>query len=177
MSENRFTETVYWITGLSGAGKTTFGKMVHDHIKKQSPHAVFLDGDELRKVFGGMHGHSIEDRKILAGHYSRLCKMLSDQGIIVVCSTVAMFDDVRSWNRANIERYTEVYIRVPMDELKRRDQNQIYSKFEKGEVEHVMGLDLDFEEPKTPDLVLDNDGSISIDEVFAILVDRLLKKN
>ena len=79
---------VYWITGLSGAGKTTIGKIFFNKLKKNDPATVFLDGDTLRQVFGDDLGYSETDRRKCAMRYSRLCKFLSEQGITIVICTI-----------------------------------------------------------------------------------------
>ena len=106
---------VYWITGLSGAGKTTIGKLFYEKLKTEHPNTVFLDGDMLRKVFGDDLGYTREERIKCAMRYSRLCAMLQEQGMHVVCCTISMFDCVRDWNRENINNYREIYIKVSMD--------------------------------------------------------------
>lgn len=63
---------VYWITGLSGAGKTTIGKLFYEELKTEHPNTVFLDGDMLRKVFGDDLGYTREERIKCAMRYSRL---------------------------------------------------------------------------------------------------------
>jgi adenylylsulfate kinase-like enzyme len=165
--------TVYWITGLSGAGKTTIGTLFYQHIKAQKPNVIYLDGDILREVFGGSHGHAPEVRKKLAMQYSRLCKMLSEQGVDVVCATISMFHSVREWNRQNIKKYVEVYIKVPIDVLIERDQKQLYSRALKGEMEHVMGIDVPVEEPGNPDVVVVNDGNKTPEEIARVLIKSL----
>jgi adenylyl-sulfate kinase len=163
--------TVYWITGLSGAGKTTIGRLFYDHLKALDRNIIFLDGDILREVFGNDLSHTLEDRKISAGRNSRLCKMLADQGTDVVCATISMFKDCRQWNRDQIENYKEIYIRAPIDVLKSRDSKKLYSRAEKGEIKNIMGIDLKIEEPENPDIILDNDGKSTPDE----LTNKLLK--
>jgi len=165
--------TVYWLTGLSGAGKTTIGTLLYKHLKKSKTNVVYLDGDALREVFGGQHGHSLEERKQLAMQYSRLCRMLSNQGMYVICATISMFHEVRNWNREHIENYIEVYIKVPMEELIRRDQKQLYSRALKGEINHVMGINAEIEEPEKPDIVLVNDGNYSPQEIVNELIKKL----
>jgi adenylylsulfate kinase-like enzyme len=150
------TGNVYWITGLSGAGKTTLGRMVYTQLKKNKPNVVFLDGDILRSVFGNYLGHSMEDRKTLALSYARLCKMLADQCIDVVCATMSLFREVHSFNRKNIANYFEIFIECEMQELIRRDQKGIYSKALRGEMQHVIGMDLHYDRPENCDLVIDN---------------------
>ncbi len=149
---------VYWITGLSGAGKTTIGKLFYEKLKTDHPNTVFLDGDMLRKVFGDDLGYTREERIKCAMRYSRLCAMLQEQGMHVVCCTISMFDCVRDWNRENINNYREIYIKVSMDTLRNRDQKGLYSGASKEERKEVAGIHVEVEEPKQPDLILWNDG-------------------
>ena len=145
---------VYWLTGLSGAGKTTIGRLWYQELKESGAPVVFLDGDELRAVFGGGFGFTPEARRKLAMSYGRLCALLSSQGFTVVCCTISMFDSVRAWNRANIPGYFEVYIQASMETLRRRDQKGLYSQ----NADNVAGVGFQVEAPKTPDLILDNNG-------------------
>ncbi len=156
--------TVYWITGLSGAGKTTIGKLLYEKIKEKNPNTVFLDGDVLRKVFGDDLGYTETDRRKCAMRYSRLCAMLQEQDMNVICCTISMFDSVREWNRKNIYDYKEIYIKVSMDTLKERNQKGIYSELEEGKQIEIVGMNIDFEEPKHPDLILQNDGGKTPEE-------------
>ena len=104
--------TVYFFTGLSGAGKTTVGSLFYQRLKNTKPNAVYLDGDEIRVAFGEDVGYTNDERLRWAGRIFRVCKLLSDQGIDVVCCSIAMFDTVRRWNREHIPNYKEIYIRV-----------------------------------------------------------------
>ena len=157
--------TVYWITGLSGAGKTTIGKSLYGKIKENCPNTVFLDGDALRKVFGDDLGYSKEDRKKCAMRYSRLCAMLQEQGMNVICCTISMFDSVREWNREHICNYKEIYVKVSMETLRARDQKGLYSGVTEEKQKEVVGVHMEIEEPKKPDLVLDNDGQWTPEEL------------
>ena len=156
--------TVYWITGLSGAGKTTIGKLFYNFLKEQYPNTVFFDGDTLRKVFGDDLGYTEEERRKCAMRYSRLCAMLEEQGMNVVCCTISMFDSVRQWNRENIPGYREIYVRVSMDTLRTRDQKGLYSGITSETEKDVAGIHFQVEMPKNPDLILDNDGEITPEE-------------
>ena len=155
---------VYWITGLSGAGKTTIGKRLYSRLKSLKSNVVFLDGDILRNVFGNDLGHSLEDRKKLAMNYSRLCKMLSDQDIDVVCATISLFKEVHDFNRKNIKNYYEIFIECDMQELKKRDQKGIYSKALNGEMDNVIGINITYDKPAECDLVIDNSNQDSLNE-------------
>lgn len=164
---------VYWITGLSGAGKTTLAKCLYAHLKQEKPNLVFLDGDKLREVLDDASSHSLEDRFMLAMKYGRLCQLLASQGIDVICATISMFDKCREWNRSNLVNYFEIYIHVSLDVLKQRDQKKLYSRSISGEIAHIVGMDLPFEEPKNPDLIIENDGKKTpqelCDDIFKYL--------
>lgn len=167
---------VYWITGLSGAGKTTIGTKLFNYLREKKDNVVLLDGDILRGVFQ-IYDYSSEGRKSLAFQYSRLCRMLSKQGIDVVICTIAMYEDVRIWNRKNIDGYVEIYLEVSMDELIRRDQKGLYTKAAKNEEENVAGVNMQVELPQNPDICIQNYGEISPDNAFITIVNYLEASN
>lgn len=168
--------TVYWITGLAGAGKTTIGKLFYEKIRQQKENVVFLDGDLLREVFCNDLGYSAADRKISAMRNSRICKLLADQGIDVVCATISMFHECRQWNRDNIKNYREIYIKVPVDVLMLRDQKKLYSQTLAGKNFNVAGLDLPVEVPVNADVILENDGTLEPCVVVEQLWQRVFGK-
>ena len=159
---------VYWITGLSGAGKTTVGRLLYKNLLINNDNVIFLDGDTLREVFGNDLGYSVEDRHISAMRNARLCNFLSDQGMIVICCTISMFHDVRKWNRDNIDNYIEIYLKVSLDVLKKRNQKNLYKKSRKD----VVGIGIDMEEPVNADIVINNDGEFTPDEILK-MIERL----
>lgn len=152
---------VYWITGLSGAGKTSIGKIFYEKLKAQHKNAVFLDGDTMREVFGNDLGYSDADRRKCAMRYAKLCRLLQQQEIYVVCCTISMFDSVRAWNREYIENYHEIYVKVSDEILRKRDQKGLYSRYRNGEEQELAGYQVGVELPKQPDLTLLNDGNES----------------
>lgn len=145
--------TVYFFTGLSGAGKTTLGGLFYQRLKATKPNVVCLDGDEIRPVFGEDSGYTQEERVRWASRIFRVCKLLADQGIDVVCCSIAMISSVRQWNRENISQYKEIYIRVKKETLLTRNQKGLYTAGC-----NVVGVDIPFDEPQTPDLIVQNDG-------------------
>jgi adenylylsulfate kinase-like enzyme/phosphohistidine swiveling domain-containing protein len=151
---------VYWITGLSGAGKTTVGRELWRRLRAAGRWAVLLDGDALREVIAEDLGHDTGNRRTSAMRNARLCRMLSSQGEDVVCPTISLFHEVQRWNRENIPGYREIYLRVPMDELQRRDSKGIYAAAQRGDLRDVVGLDVAAELPEAPDLTLDNFGTL-----------------
>ncbi len=161
---------VYWITGLSGAGKTTIANSLYSKLKKSRSNLVLLDGDTLRDILGNQTDFSAAGRFELAMTYARLCRMLTDQGIDVICATISMFAEVRQWGRDNIDNYRLVYVRASMDTLIRRDQKQLYSRSLSGDVKNVYGMDIPFTEPESPDLILNNEGDETPEELVARLL-------
>ena len=146
--------TVYFFTGLSGAGKTTIGGLFHRRLKATKPNVVLLDGDEIRVAFGEDVGYTQSERLRWAGRIFRVCKLLANQGIDVVVCSIAMYESVRRWNRENIGNYKEIYIKVSKDTLLQRNQKGLYTAGK-----NVVGIDLPFDEPQSPDLVIPNDGA------------------
>jgi len=116
-----------------------------------------LDGDELRYVFGAAtentQNHGREGRLALAMQYAHLCRIIANQGLTVVIATISLFKEVHQWNRVNLPGYFEVYLKVPVEELRRRDPKGIYRRFDVGELTDVAGLDLAVDEPTSADWV------------------------
>lgn len=145
--------SVIWVTGLSGAGKTTLSQEIVKFLRSEGHNAIFLDGDELRDAFGFKTEHDRDSRLKIATAYSKLCKLLSSQGFIVVIATISMFNEIYAWNRKTFHYYFEIYIKVSMDELVKRDPKGIYKKYFAGELKNVSGLDFSIDEPSNPDWV------------------------
>jgi glutamine kinase len=167
---------VFWITGLSGAGKTTVGRELWARLRAAGRPVTFLDGDALRAVIAEDLGYSEGSRRQSAMRNARLCRLLAEQGTDVVCATISLFHDVQRWNRKNIPGYHEIYLRVPIAELRRRDSKGIYTGAQRGDARDVVGLDVLAEAPEAPDLVLDNYGELdvasAVDRILAISVER-----
>lgn len=155
-SKTGITAKLIWITGLSGAGKTTIAKEVYAQIKKDNQATVFLDGDHFREITGNSVGHSREQRFLVAMQIARMCKYLVNQNINVVCSTISLFNEVHQFNREQVKNYYEIFIHCSMEELIKRDQKGIYSKSIKGEIKDVVGIDIIFDEPINCHLKIDN---------------------
>jgi adenylylsulfate kinase len=177
ISSGHASSAVVWITGLSGAGKTTVACELVQKLRILGESVVFLDGDELRNVFGVVaandQNHAREGRLALAMQYAHLCKLISDQGLTVVIATISLFREVHAWNRANLPGYFEVYLKVPVEELRRRDPKGIYGRFDAGELTHVAGLDVPIDDPEAADWVVEFDPRRTVttlaDELFQVL--------
>jgi len=167
--------TVYWITGLAGAGKTTIGKMFYGELKQKKANVVLFDGDTLRDVFEHT-GYSYQDRLNIVKRHLRLADMLVKQEIDIVFCTIAMFDEIREWNRSHFENYKEVYLDVPMAVLRKRDQKNLYSSAESGKIKDVVGVDITAEKPKNPDMTILNDGSKTPEKIVQEIWDTVCVK-
>lgn len=150
---------IIWLVGLSGAGKTTIGREVYSYLKQQHPNTVFLDGDEVRKVFNndkGAYNYTIEGRRENAERIIALCEMLDLQGINVVCSILCIFPDLLAQNRNLYDKYLEVYVDAPIKTLQERDVKGLYAAAAAGKEKNIVGIDIEFPEPEKPDLILNS---------------------
>ena len=168
---------VIWITGLSGAGKTTVATALNEYLKKYGLMPILLDGDELRKVFNSKvevsGSYCREERIIISKKYSLLCKTLSGQGFTVIIATVSMFNEIYAWNRINLPNYFEIYLDVPFKELCRRDPKNIYKKFNSGLIKNVAGLDLKVDRPTKTDLTVIFKQDQTLNEIIDIIIEKL----
>lgn len=160
------------MTGLSGAGKTTVGSLLYQHLKAKKDNVVFLDGDALRRVMNDFD-YTETGREQASYRNMRLFQLLTSQGIDVVCCVIGMKEEYRAWNRANIPNYREIYLKVTLEELVRRDPKGLYHKALHGEIQHVYGVDLPFEEPVQPDVVVENQGPMRATDALARIIAAL----
>jgi cytidine diphosphoramidate kinase len=147
---------VLWMIGLSGSGKTTLSQLVYDQLKPTTPNLVRLDGDVIRDLFGNDTDHTLAGRRKNAERLSHLSKFLADQNIHVVAAVLSIFPEWQRWNRENIPGYAEVYLKVPLETLCRRDNKNLYAPALRGEIPNVVGVDIPFPEPSAADLTIDN---------------------
>ena len=174
------TGQVIWITGLSGAGKTTLAKELIVRLDKYGLHSILLDGDILRSLLKVPNvikdSHSREARIKLALKYAQLCKLLSSQGFTVVIATISMFNEVYAWNRNNLPNYFEVYLKVTLEELSNRDPKNIYRRYKSGELTNVAGLDLLVDQPYGSHLTLDFEAQPFLWQSPACLANHLMSE-
>jgi adenylylsulfate kinase-like enzyme len=161
---------VYWITGMSGVGKTTIGTRLYYKLKESFRNIVLLDGDVIKKLFEADNiDYSAEGRRKRAFQYSELCLLLSSQGIAVICCTIAMFDDVREWNRRNISNYHEIFVRGDMRIIVKNNSKGLYDK---SNLNSMPGLDGKTEFPKSPDVIIDNEMNGNVE----LYIDKILRE-
>lgn len=161
---------IMWLVGLSGAGKTTVGREVVTLWKQIEPNTVMVDGDEIRALFRHDQrsgSHTVEGRRINAERITDLCQWLDGQGINAVVCILSIFPEMRAENRSRFSRYFETYLKIPLEALQARDEKGLYGKAARGEMTHVVGIDIPFPEPETADLVVDNTPGVAAPKVLA----------
>ena len=140
---------VIWILGLSGSGKSTLARNIINNTKKIN--IIHIDGDSIRNIYDKKLGHTLKDREINASRISKLVKFLSDQKINVIVSVLSNFPKWLLWNKKNLKNYYEIFLKTDFKILKKR-RPRLYS----GKIKNVIGIDLKFNEPKKPNLVIHN---------------------
>ena len=151
---------VIWITGLSGAGKSSLAGEVVRLARTEGKSGVLLvDGDVMREVFGDDLGYSEEDRRKNMGRVARLCRYIDGEGAHAVAAVLAPFQETRDWCRKHIHAYYEVFIDAPLEQLKGRDPKGHYGRALAGEA-GLPGVNQIYERPYSPDLVINNADSL-----------------
>ncbi len=150
---------IIWLVGLSGAGKTTIANEIYNLWSQQSPAIVKVDGDIIRALTSHnttAENYSVEGRRKNAEVIFNLCHWLDQQKINVICSTLCIFDDILIRNRETFQSYFEVFLDAPLDLVIARDVKGIYGPAIAGETKNVVGVDIEFPSPKTPDMIVKN---------------------
>jgi cytidine diphosphoramidate kinase len=148
---------VLWITGLSGAGKTTLCSELYRQLKPALPELVYLDGDVVRAAFGHNLGYTEPDRVKQAQRLQAMSRVLAQQQLVVLVAVLYSHPDLLAWNRANIDGYFEIYIKASLATVRGRDPKGLYAKADAGLEKHVVGLDIPWHAPLHPDMVFDAD--------------------
>lgn len=146
---------VIWLTGLSGAGKTTICQVLYRRLKPSMPELVLLDGDAIRESLSTDLGFSESDRVRQISRVQRLARLLSSQDLVVLVAVVYANPELLKWNRDNIADYVEVLVDAPLDLVRARDPKGLYGRAMRGETQDVVGVDLVWHRPVASDLVID----------------------
>ena len=145
------TGIVFWITGLSGSGKSTIGVKLKKLIESEYGKTIIIHGDDVRKIYNNK-SYSINDRLKLGKSNSNLCKLISDQNINVVFTTVGLFHELFNYNKKNLDNYLEIFIKSDIKKLIKNKKKTFYKK----KVNNVWGIDLEPQYPKKPDIIIKN---------------------
>lgn len=156
---------VVWLTGLSGAGKTTIGRKLTEILTNFVSNVIFFDGDEIRKSISVDLGFSEADRRENIRRVSILAKNAFDQGKLVICSFISPYKSNRDLVRDLLPdgKFIEVFVDCPVEVCRQRDVKGLYQRYFRGEISGLTGLDAPYEKPENPELILKTD-QISIEE-------------
>ena len=151
-----------WLTGLSGAGKTTIADAVAERLRATGRDVEILDGDELRRGLSAGLGFSREDRDTHVRRVGFVAELLARHGVVTLVPVIAPYaasrDEVRAQHDAHGTGYLEVHVATPLAECSRRDIKGLYARAAAGELTGMTGVDDPYEEPDKPDLRLDTTG-------------------
>ncbi|HDZ5065742.1 TPA: adenylyl-sulfate kinase [Campylobacter jejuni] len=162
---------VIWITGLAGSGKSYIAEALCKKLKEKYNNIIYLDGDELRDLLG-YYGYDKQSRIKMSIKRSKFAHFLSSQNMLVIVSTISMWNEIYEYNKKTLKNYFEIYIKCDFEELKRRDKKNLYSKTLKGEISNVVGIDIAFDEPKS-NLIIDNTHMIELDNKISYILTAL----
>jgi adenylyl-sulfate kinase len=158
-----------WFTGLPCSGKTTVADGVAEALRGQGYRVERLDGDIVRRSLTSDLGFSKEDRDENIKRVTFVAKLLTRNGVIVLATFVSPYRERRRKSREEIGEFMEVYVRCSMEECMRRDVKGMYRKAMAGEITGFTGVDDPYEEPQSPELVLDTDEETVEESVRKVL--------
>lgn len=149
---------VLWLTGLSGAGKSTIAKTLEKKLFLQNAHMIVLDGDNLRKGVCRDLGFSAEDRKENIRRTGEMAKLLADSGLIAVAALISPFTSDREMVKTLMGETTfiEIFVDCPLEECEKRDSKGLYKKARAGEIKGFTGIDSTYEAPVHPDILINS---------------------
>ena len=163
-----------WLTGLSGAGKSTIAVTAERALADRGCLTYILDGDNVRHGLNGTLGFSPQDRAENVRRIGEVAKLFSDCGVIVFTSFISPYRSGRDEVRQMIGMgdFIEVYVSADVETCEQRDVKGLYAKARAGEIRDFTGISAPYEEPEAPELVLETGGQ-TVDESVATLVSYL----
>jgi len=164
---------VVWFTGLPASGKTTIARGVAEKLKHDGYRVEVLDGDWVRRTINPDAGFTKEERRRHLIRVAWIARLLARNGVVVLCSFVSPYRDVRSEVRRIVEEegipFVEVYVKCSLEECIRRDPKGLYRKALRGEIPYFTGVSDPYEEPLNPEIIVDtekNSVEINIETVY-----------
>jgi adenylyl-sulfate kinase len=169
MEQQGFT---VWFTGLSGSGKTALALKLEEVLRERGFKVERLDGDIVRKSLTRDLGFSKEDRDMNIERVTFVAKLLTRNGVAVLCSFISPYCERRARSREEIGTFVEVYCKSSLDALLKRDVKGLYQKALSGEIQNFTGVSDPYEEPENPEVVVETDRE-TIEESLAKIVHKL----
>jgi len=168
------TPCVLWLTGLSGAGKSTIADRVEAALQARGRHTYLLDGDNVRHGLNRDLGFSDADRVENIRRVAEVARLMADAGLIVLVSFISPFASERAMARSLFApgSFYEVFVDAPLAVTEARDPKGLYAKARRGELANFTGIDSPYEPPRAPELRLDTD-ALSADEAAAGVLDLI----
>jgi adenylylsulfate kinase len=164
-----------WLTGLSGAGKSTIAHHLERELQARGRAVEILDGDVVRTHLSKGLGFSREDRDTNILRIAFVCRLLTRHGAAVISAAISPYAQARQEAREQIGAFVEVYVRCPIEVLMRRDVKGLYEKALRGELANFTGVSDPYEAPEHPDVVVDTDRESveqSVAKILAYLQDH-----
>ena len=145
---------VFWLTGLSGSGKSTIGQAAERLLFNDGRFVQLIDGDNIRSGINNNLGFSLEDRKENIRRISEISKLYLNSGIICINTFVSPTIEIREYAKTIIgeDDYHEVFINTPLEVCESRDVKGLYKKARSGEIKGFTGIDSPYEAPINPNL-------------------------
>ncbi|MBS2026509.1 MAG: adenylyl-sulfate kinase [Deltaproteobacteria bacterium] len=163
-----------WMTGLSGAGKTTLARAVERRLHDSGRLAAVLDGDVLRAGLNANLGFSDADRAENIRRVAETARLLVSHGVIVVVATISPTENLRALARGIVGEadLLEVFVHCPLEVCERRDVKGLYRRARSGELSGFTGVSAPFDAPAAPALTLHTE-SLSIDQAAGALLEAI----
>ena len=167
---------VIWLTGYSGAGKTTISQLLQSRLAARALPCEVLDGDELRTNLCKDLGFSREDRCTNILRIGFVAELLSRHGVCVIVSAISPYRSARDAVREKIPHFVEVHVRCSIEACEKRDVKGLYKKARAGQITHFTGIDDRYEAPMRPEIVCDTEQE-TVEESVQKVLTGLLKLN
>ncbi len=168
---------VLWFTGLSGSGKSTVANLVEADLNARGAHTVLLDGDNIRHGLNKDLGFTEVDRVENIRRVGEVAKLMTEAGLIVLCSFISPFRAERDMMRELLDEgeFIEIFVDTPLDECIARDPKGLYRRALAGEIKNFTGINAPYEAPKNPELHLET-AKVSADLLARTVVDELTRR-